>query len=114
MRKRSDVARPGRAVLVGLMLAAALGAAPFNAGAAADRERGHDIYLRHCASCHGVDGRSVLPNTPQLSINQGMMQPDIVLLNKFKMGVGQMPPFFGILSDKDLLDVIAYLRTVRF
>ncbi len=82
--------------------------------AAADRNRGHDIYLKHCSSCHGVDGRSPLPTIASLNLNQGMMQPDVVLLNKFRMGVGQMPPFFGILSDKDLLDVIAYMRTTRF
>lgn len=98
----------------GALIAALLAVLPVAANAAADRARGHDLYLKHCASCHGVDGRSVLPNTPQLSLNQGMMQPDIVLLNKLRMGQGQMPPFFGLLSDKDILDVIAYLRTVRF
>lgn len=115
MRRRSGVVgRRARTRLTGLLLATVLGAIPLFANAAADRAHGHDLYLKHCASCHGIDGRSVVPNTPQLSINEGMMQPDIILLNKFKMGLGQMPPFFGILSDKDLLDVIAYLRTVRF
>lgn len=91
-----------------------MGVLQVNAFAAADRARGHDLYLKHCASCHGVDGRSVVPNTPQLNTGQGLMQPDIVLLNKLRMGQGQMPPFFGILSDKDILDVIAHLRTARF
>ena len=41
------------------------------------------------------------------------MQPDQVLLGVDPQRRGAMPGFFGVLNDRDTLDVIAYLRTMR-
>lgn len=115
MKERRSAGENSRRALGALLAVLAFqGASLPLAHAAADRARGHDLYLKFCSSCHGVDGRSSLPNIAPLNFNQGMMQPDVILLNKLRMGTGQMPPFFGIMTDKDLLDVIAYLRTTRF
>ena len=41
------------------------------------------------------------------------MQPDMALLATLKAGKNAMPGYFGILSDNEILDVIAYSRTLR-
>jgi len=36
-----------------------------------------------------------------------------VLLNSVRMGRGAMPGFMGVIRDRDILDVIAYIRTLQ-
>lgn len=80
---------------------------------AADVMKGGRIYRMHCASCHGASGIATLPNAPSFARGERIMQPDPVLLANIRAGRGAMPGFFGILNDRDTLDVIAYLRTMR-
>lgn len=92
-------------LLIGLM-------AGFSAEAA-DLMRGQRVYMSHCLSCHGPNGLSLAPNTPSFARGEGLFQPDMMLLQSVKMGVRTQPPFFGILSDQEILDSIAYARTLR-
>ena len=80
---------------------------------AADVMKGGQIYRMHCASCHGAGGTSTMPNAPSFARGERMMQPDPMLLGSIKKGRGAMPGFFGVLSDRDALDVIAYMRSMR-
>jgi len=80
---------------------------------AADVMKGGLIYRLHCASCHGASGVSAMPNAPSFARGERMMQPDPMLLASIKKGRGAMPGFFGVLSDRDTLDVIAYMRSMR-
>jgi cytochrome c6 len=80
---------------------------------AADVIRGSQLYRAHCAACHGANGIAVLPNAPSFARGERLVQPDPALLASVRAGRGPMPGFFGILSDRDILDVIAYLRTLR-
>jgi cytochrome c6 len=80
---------------------------------AADVMKGGQIYRLHCASCHGASGISSMPNAPSFARGERMMQPDPMLLGSIKKGRGAMPGFFGVLSDRDTLDVIAYMRSMR-
>jgi len=41
------------------------------------------------------------------------MQSDLALLASFKSGKNAMPSYIGILSDAEILDVIAFSRTLR-
>ena len=90
-----------------------LAAAFFGSAQAADVIKGGRIYRMHCASCHGASGIATLPNAPSFARGERIMQPDPVLLANIRSGRGAMPAFFGILNDRDTLDVIAYLRTMR-
>lgn len=81
--------------------------------AAADLMRGQHVYMSHCVSCHGPNGLSVAPNTPSFARGEGLSAPDMMLLQSVKMGIRAQPPFFGILSDQEILDSIAYTRTLR-
>lgn len=78
-----------------------------------DLARGQQLYNLHCASCHGITGIPVMPETPNLAMREGMNKPDIVLMQALKMGGRTKPPFFGRLNDQELLDILQYVRTMR-
>ena len=80
---------------------------------AADVMKGGQIYRVYCSSCHGAGGMSTLANAPNFARGERLMQPDQMLLGSIRRGRGAMPGFFGVLTDRDTLDVIAYLRTMR-
>jgi cytochrome c6 len=78
---------------------------------AADPNKGAEIYNTHCASCHGVSGDSVMVGAPNFAQGEGLMSPDSKLLISIQNGKTAMPAYRGVLSDQDILDAIAYLRT---
>lgn len=80
---------------------------------AADINKGAQLYGLHCLSCHGRTGMSVMPGAPNLARGEGLMQPDLAILASIKNGKNAMPGYMGILKDQDILDVIAYMRTLR-
>jgi mono/diheme cytochrome c family protein len=41
------------------------------------------------------------------------MQPDAVLAASIRRGRFAMPAYAGVLGDREIFDVIAYLRTLR-
>ncbi|MBI5752277.1 MAG: cytochrome c [Hydrogenophilales bacterium] len=80
---------------------------------AADMIKGGNLYAAHCAACHGASGVSVMPGAPSFARSERLLQPDMALLATIKSGKKIMPAFQGVLSDRDILDVIAYLRTLN-
>ena len=80
---------------------------------AADTSKGAEVYAMHCVTCHGVSGTSIIPGTPDFAKSEGMMNPDRDLLTTIQHGKAAMPAYRGILSDQDILNVIAYLRTLN-
>lgn len=98
----------GYAAMAGLV--AYLAVAPARA---ADVIKGAQVYTRHCAACHGPNGISVMPGAPHLARGEQLMQSDLTLLGSLKSGKNAMPAYLGILSDREILDVVAYSRTLR-
>lgn len=80
---------------------------------AGDIAKGGELYARHCAGCHGNDGRPVMPMAPDLSQPTALLKPDPMLLTSLRAGKGAMPAYRGVLRDRELLDIVAYLRTMR-
>jgi cytochrome c6 len=80
---------------------------------AADTNKGAEIYSKYCTACHGVSGISVMPDAPNFAKNEGLMNPDRTLLITIQSGKSAMPAYRGVLSDQDILNVIAYLRTLN-
>ena len=95
------------------MLALSLLCALVGVAHAGDIAKGGELYGRHCAGCHGNDGRPVMPMAPDLSQPTAMLKPDPMLLTTLRAGKGAMPAYRGVLRDRDLLDIVAYLRTLR-
>lgn len=80
---------------------------------AADIARGGQTFAMHCAVCHGPAGQGIFPGAPKFNRGERLMQSDLVLLNTIRTGKNAMPSFNGILRDREILDVIAYIRTLQ-
>jgi cytochrome c6 len=80
---------------------------------AADSLKGAKIYNERCADCHGSGGVPTMPGVPDFSRNQRLMQNDLVLVKSISIGKGMMPAFQGLLTEQEIFDVIAYLRTLQ-
>lgn len=93
-----------------LTLAMGLGGAELQA---ADVIKGADLYRQHCASCHGARGRPQMVGAPDFSQPTALLKPDMTLLQSIRAGKGAMPAYQGLLRDRDLLDIVAHLRTLR-
>lgn len=66
-----------------------------------------------CPSCHGVDGRPVVPQVPDFSRGERMLKPDSQLVGTIARGAGIMPAWRGILKHQAMIDVVVYIRTLR-
>lgn len=95
----------------GTILATA-GAFLAGSAAAADIQRGNSLYATHCAVCHGSNGTPVIPGAPNFRRMEGLMRPDMQLMTAIRSGKGAMPGYLGVLRDREILDVVAYLRTL--
>jgi cytochrome c6 len=80
---------------------------------AADVHRGAALYATHCAACHGANGVPVMPGSPNFRRLETLMRPDLQLVTAIRSGKGAMPAYFGILRERELLDVVAFLRTLN-
>lgn len=74
---------------------------------------GKRLYLTNCAGCHGSDGQSVMPQAPSFARGERLQQADFTLVNFIKTGSQTHPPFLGIIVEKEMYDVVAYLRIIR-
>lgn len=80
---------------------------------AADPLQGRKIYQTHCENCHGANGVGQIPGAPDFIRSETLLKPDIELMRTVKSGRGMMPAYQGMFTEAELLDVIAYLRTLR-
>jgi len=107
----NTIVRPRRTVgaaLIGLSMLSASGVLQ-----AADTIKGRQLYMVNCASCHGMTGKSTIPGTPNFDRGDGMLRPDFAFLTAIRSGKNAMPAFRGIMTDRDIMDVIAYMRTLH-
>lgn len=96
---------------MGMLLGSFLAMLPGLVGAA-DIQRGRSLYSTHCAICHGESGSPVMPGAPNFRRMESLMRPDMQLMASIRNGKGAMPGYFGILREREILDVIAHLRTL--
>jgi mono/diheme cytochrome c family protein len=89
-----------------------------------DAARGAPLHLRHCAGCHGVDGKSEvivmhMDEPPKDQSDPVYMKtlPDeylYLVICKGGAALGKnfiMPQFSDVISDQDIRDLIAWIRT---
>jgi len=119
MFSKTGMAGPGITRLIHLIkLLATLLVAVVAAGLsgdlyASDMFKGRKLYTSHCALCHGISGQATMPGAPNFARQEGILKPDFTLLASIRSGKNAMPAFQGILTDRDIMDVIAYIRTMN-
>jgi len=74
---------------------------------------GKDVYLKECVSCHAHNGAGELPGVPNFVESNILFKMDRELINVVNDGKGIMPGYSGLLTDEEIRDVVAYLRTFR-
>ena len=72
---------------------------------------GAGIYSAHCAKCHGGNGRATMAGTPDLIVHQLISKSNQQLISTIKTGRGIMPAYGGLLTEQQMDDVLAYLKT---
>lgn len=73
--------------------------------------KGRSLYENRCSGCHGMEGLPQVSEVPNFKMGQGLMKSDQELLAFVKKGRGVMPGFKGILTDDEIRDIIAHVRT---
>ena len=53
------------------------------------------------------------PGVPDFSRGESLFVPDVELVRNLREGDGHLPGYRGLLSDEELRDVIAYIRTLQ-
>jgi cytochrome c6 len=99
----SKVALPLAAIVVSCLGAYAQASDIFN---------GREVYDLHCQTCHGMDGQSIEPGVPDFSRGESLYAPDVDLVQKLRDD-GHLPSYRGLLTDEELRDVVAYIRTLQ-
>jgi mono/diheme cytochrome c family protein len=92
--------------------------AAFIAGPAFTQAPGADTYKAKCAMCHGADGLAATPmgkNMKILSFKAPEMvkAPDAQFIASTKNGKNKMPAYNGKLTDAQIKDVVAFIRTLQ-
>jgi len=82
-----------------------------NVAVAGDPFAGSAIYTEYCTGCHGADGRGEIAGTPSFRGGRLMMKNDSELVNIINNGRDIMPSFRGVLTNDQMQDIVAYLRT---
>lgn len=70
----------------------------------------HDLYIQHCASCHGPNRKGSPPSFPALT-NLAERMDESRLVNTIKSGAGRMPAFAAVLNEQTISLLSAYLIT---
>src|SRR5712672_1929923 len=109
----SKVRAPARATVhmhhilrIGLLVGTAMLAQPARAQSPA--EAGRELYVEHCAQCHGerLMATGSAPDLKLLGADQRARFDGIV-----RDGKGQMPAWAGMITDEQIDQVWAYIRS---
>lgn len=82
--------------------------------AACDGAAGKRVYEKSCATCHGKEGKGIMPKMPDFSKGDRMNKADKELLVSIDEGVKGtvMPAWKGKLADADMVNVLCYIRNL--
>ena len=103
--------------LVPIMATHAIGAQAEADARAGDDVSGKLIFARHCAGCHGPQGKGdgymmLGPDPANLTSPSTTQKSDATLLQTIHAGKPNMPSWKLFLSEEDSRAVLAYIRTL--
>jgi cytochrome c6 len=76
-------------------------------------ESAADTYKSKCAACHGADGSKSMMGAKPLSGAEVQGMSDADLTGAITDGKGKMPAYKGKLTDAQIKDLVAYIRTLK-
>jgi len=81
-------------------------------------QAGADTYKSKCAMCHGADGLATGPagkamKVPPVTSPEFVKASDADLIATTKNGKGKMPAYAGKLTDAQIKDAVAFVRTLQ-
>lgn len=71
---------------------------------------GSAIYQLNCVNCHGQDGEKMLSGSPKLTESQLNIEG---VKDRIKNGKNSMPAYEGLLTEKQIDAVAAYVKNLR-
>ena len=79
---------------------------------------GAATYTSKCQMCHGADGAGTTPAGKAMKASSFLSpavvkEPNADLIAATKNGKGKMPAYAGKLTDAEIKDVIAHIRTLQ-
>ncbi len=72
-----------------------------------------DTYKAKCAACHGADGSKSMMGAKPLNGPDVQGMSDADLNAAITDGKGKMPAYKGKLTDAQIKDLVAYIRTLK-
>ena len=79
-----------------------------------DLVSGQEVFEEFCAACHGFDGIRIIPEAPNFADGESLDKEGPDLLASIRDGKGEIMPLWADdLSEQQMLDVLAYIRTLR-
>jgi mono/diheme cytochrome c family protein len=102
----------------GIRAAAVILLAGFIAGPAFAQAPGADTYKAKCAMCHGADGLATTAMAKTLKVlsfkDPAMLKAsDAQFIASTENGKNKMPAYKGKLTDAQIKDVVAHIRTLQ-
>ena len=82
------------------------------------QQSGEATYKAKCAMCHGADGVGDTPVGKSMKVNSFKSDADVKasdadLIKVTKDGKGKMPAYAGKLTDDQIQEVVAFIRTLQ-
>ena len=82
---------------------------------------GEELFAKHCASCHGKDGKARTPIARQLGVkdltqsktSDGEIEKQVIEGKKDERGNQKMPPFKDKLSPEEIKSLIEFVKGLR-
>ncbi len=104
--------RPGISAAAVVLLVASIAAPTFS------QASGAATYKAKCAMCHGADGLAATPMAKSMKVlsfkaPEMVKASDAQFFASTKNGKNKMPAYNGKLTDAQINDVIAYIRTLQ-
>ena len=94
---------------------------PFVGGSVVHAASAEELFGKHCASCHGKDGKARTPIARQLGVKDltqskttdGEIEKQVTEGKKDDRGNQKMPPFKDKLSPEEIKSLIEFVKSFR-
>lgn len=118
MNRLVGISTKGSLIGAGVLLLLAAGPSVFGQKNEGDTAKGKDKFEANCSGCHNADSEEtkVGPGLKGLfkreTLHNGKKVTEDNVQALINEGGGGMPSFAGMLTDNEIKDVIAYLKTL--